>query len=220
MSPAVYVVTAPEGSRGIYDTWPACEAVVKGARGARFQKVASRDEAEALLSGVGVLLPPGVYAFTDGNDAGGIGIVFIKRSPDGRTVTREIRTTVQDVLAPLPFSLDAHHCSEALSSLRNVLAEMTACYHALTIVHAQTSLTLVYDYLGVGSWLQRTWLPPADPLVRQIVTACRDLIRTNTLTVSYVHQPGHRSCWAGRHEFAEFNAKADALATAAGQVRS
>jgi hypothetical protein len=27
-----------------------------------------------LLSGIGVLLPPGIYVFTEGNDAGGIGL--------------------------------------------------------------------------------------------------------------------------------------------------
>ena len=39
----VYVVTAPDEIRGIYPTWPECEAKVKGVRGARYQAVASRE---------------------------------------------------------------------------------------------------------------------------------------------------------------------------------
>jgi hypothetical protein len=46
-----YVVTAPECARGIYRTWPECEAAVKGQRGAAFRKVGSLEEANALLGG-------------------------------------------------------------------------------------------------------------------------------------------------------------------------
>jgi hypothetical protein len=53
----VYVVTAPLSLRGIYDTWPACEKVVAGVRGARYQSAASRAEAEAILHGEVVTRP-------------------------------------------------------------------------------------------------------------------------------------------------------------------
>jgi viroplasmin and RNaseH domain-containing protein len=56
----VYVVTAPERIRGVYDSWPACEAAVKGVKGARFQAVASRAQAEAMLRGEGAALAPGL----------------------------------------------------------------------------------------------------------------------------------------------------------------
>ena len=60
----VYVVTAPESARGIYETWAECKAKVHGVPGARFQSVGSRAKAEAML-GDRVVLAPGVYAFTD-----------------------------------------------------------------------------------------------------------------------------------------------------------
>lgn len=218
MKAGVYVATAPEEIKGIYTTWAACEAAVKGVRGAIFQKVATREEALAMLSGTGVLLQPGVYAFTDGNDSGGIGIVLVQRGVDGSTAKREVSIKTHTVLTAQPFLLDEASVSGSLLGLRNVLAEITACYHALTCVRSQTSLTLVFDYLGVGGWLQMTWLPPCDPVLRRIIQECHELIRSNKLTVSYVHQAGHRSNWAGKHEFAEFNAAADRLATAAGQT--
>lgn len=212
MQRVVYVVTAPEAIRGIYDNWPQCEIVVKGVQGAQFQKVSSRAEAEALLSGEGVILPTGVYAFVDGNSAGGIGVVCVKRFPDGRTTTREISTTVHEILAP---RVDLQTISDALTRFRNVLAELTACYHALTIIHPHTTVTIVHDYLGIARWVTGTWNMPANRLLVDLRDACCELIRAKSLTVQFLHQPGHRSSWAGRHDYATFNTKADTLATQA-----
>jgi len=46
----VYVVTEPERIRGIYDSWPACAAAVKGVSGARYQAVGSREQAEDITA--------------------------------------------------------------------------------------------------------------------------------------------------------------------------
>jgi hypothetical protein len=71
----VYIVSEPHSTRGIYDTWSECQGAVSGVPGARYQSVATREKAEAMLEGRGVVLPPGMYAFTDGNAKGGVGIV-------------------------------------------------------------------------------------------------------------------------------------------------
>jgi len=42
----LYVVTAPPSLRGICDRWSACETMIAGVAGARYQSVASRDGAE------------------------------------------------------------------------------------------------------------------------------------------------------------------------------
>lgn len=68
--PKLYVVTEPPEVRGIYMTWSECEAAVKGVRGARFQSVAMRELAEAMLRGEGTSLTPGLWAFVDGNHLG------------------------------------------------------------------------------------------------------------------------------------------------------
>ncbi len=59
----VYVVTAPERIRGIYASWPECQAAVKGVSGARYQAVASPEQAEAMLRGEGRELSAGLYGF-------------------------------------------------------------------------------------------------------------------------------------------------------------
>ncbi|HKW94040.1 MAG TPA: RNase H1/viroplasmin domain-containing protein [Methylomirabilota bacterium] len=80
----LYVVTASPSLRGIYEPWPPCEAVIAGVGRARYQSVASRDEAEAILRGKSVTLPVGVYAFIDSTEHGGVGVVFVKqRAPTG-----------------------------------------------------------------------------------------------------------------------------------------
>lgn len=210
----VYVVTAPESIRGIYDTWEACRAAVTGVRGARYQGVPSRAVAEAMLRGEGVRLEPGRYAFVDGNAAGGIGVVLVEQGPDGPVSVREVATTVYDVLPRTGLSglRDRPAITAETDRLRNVLAELGALYAALEAAPAGSALTVVHDYEGVGAWLEGRWRT-RDPMVAALVAACRDRIAARRLQVRFRRQRGHESTFAGRNDFAAYNARADALAT-------
>lgn len=209
----LYVVTAPESIRGIYETWPACQTAVSGVLGARFQAVRSRAEAEALLSGDGVRLDPGLYAFVDGNHDGGVGVVLITQRKTGPPTVTEISTTVRDVFtsADLPGLSTAADVGSALARLRNVLAELAGLYVALRRVGAATAPTIVHDYEGIGAWLTGRW-HAKDPTVGVIIEACRHLIEAKRLAVTFRYQPAHQGLAAGRHDFAFYNQRADALA--------
>lgn len=209
----LYVVTAPESIQGLYETWAACEAAVSGVRGAKFQAVKTRAEAEALLSGDGVTLPPGLYAFVDGNHLGGVGVVVVNQGQTGAPTTRELSTSVQEIFASadLPGLSTATGVGTALARLRNVLTELAGLYQALRMAPAGAALTVVHDYEGVGAWLTGRWTAK-DPTVREIVEACRRLIAAKRLAVSFRHQPGHQATAAGRHDSAFYNGRADALA--------
>jgi hypothetical protein len=102
----------------------------------------------------------------------------------------------------------------ALIRLRNILAELAALYLALRIGPEGAALTVVHDYEGVGAWMTGRW-KTKDPLVAEIVAACTALASARRLTLTFRHQRGHQSSWAGRDDFAHFNARADALATEA-----
>jgi ribonuclease HI len=212
----VYVVTAPASVRGIYDTWDACRAAVSGVAGARFQGVASREAAEAMLRGEGVRLEPGTYAFVDGNAMGGIGVVLVEHRKGEPAATREIATTVYAVFerARVPSLLTRAEITAATDSLRNVLAELGALYAALEVVAPGSALTVVHDYAGVGAWLESRW-KARNPIVADVVAACRALIRARRLRVQFRQQRGHESSFAGRNDFAAYNARADVLATEA-----
>jgi Caulimovirus viroplasmin len=209
----LYVVTAPESIRGIYETWDACRAAVSGVRGARYQAVSSRAQAEALLSGEGLRLTPGRYAFVDGNAMGGIGVVLVERDATATRVVEEIGTTVYTVFGPAGIpGLDGRpKITRAVDRLRNVLAELGALYLALTRA-APGPLTVVHDYQGVGAWMEGRW-QTKDPLVAEVVGACRDVVRARGLTLAFRHQKGHESTFAGPNDWAAFNARADRLAT-------
>jgi ribonuclease HI len=213
----LYVVTQPASIRGIYRTWPECQAAVTGVAGARFQAVASPAEAEALLSGDGVRLGPGLYAFVDGNAMGGIGVVLVDQGAGEPRVRREIATTVYEVFADAGLSaLDSRaKITAVMNALRNVLAELGGLLAALHAVEAGASVTVVHDYAGIGAWLEGRWRT-RDPVVAAVVAACRAVIAERRLTVAFQHQRGHQSTFAGRHDLAAFNARADRLATAAG----
>jgi hypothetical protein len=213
----VYVVTHPASIRGIYATWPECAAAVRGVSGARYQAVASREQAEAMLRGEPTVLPPGRYAFVDGNHMGGIGVVLVE-ADGGAGVprpVREVATTVYEVFrAGLP-SLDTRpKITAAANRLRNVLAELGGLFKALELAPAGEALTVVHDYEGVGAWLEGRW-KARDPLVAEIVAACRARIADRGLAVTFRRQSGHTSTYAGRNDFAAFNARADQLATEA-----
>jgi ribonuclease HI len=213
----VYVVTEPERIRGIYDSWPACAAAVQGVSGARYQAVGSRAQAEAMLRGEGTALEPGLYAFVDGNHLGGVGVVLVERTAAGEPeVLEALGLTVYQVFAGagLPSLATRPAIAAALRRLRNVLAELAALHLALRLVAEGTAMTVVHDYEGVGAWLEGRWRAK-DPLVAEIVESCRALIGRRRLAVRFRHQRGHAASWAGRDDFAHFNARADALATEA-----
>src|SRR5262249_27389388 len=185
----VYVVTAPASIRGLYDTGDACRAVSAGAAGSRYQGVASRAVAEAMLSGEGLTLEPGAYAFVDGNAMGGIGVILVEQGDAGPVSVRERAATVYEVLgrAGIP-SLDARSkITAAANSLQNILAELGALYAALGDADRGSALTVVHDYEGVGAWLKGHW-KAKNPIVAEVVAACRGLIEKRRLQVRFRHQ--------------------------------
>lgn len=199
----VYVVLEPQVIQGVYDTWPACEAAVRGVPGARYRKVENRAIAEQLLSGQGRCLSPGQYAFVDGNHLGGVGVVFVLRHEDSTTEIRELAATIQEVSPGL---------AEHVGRLRNPLAELVAAYVALREADGG-ELTVVHDYEGTGAWIEGRWRM-RDPVISQVGVACRMVIAERGLRVTFQWQRGHQSARGG-DEYAEFNARADRLATQA-----
>jgi len=212
----VYVVTAPESIRGVYETWADCKAAVSGARGARYQAVSSRAQAEAMLSGAGIELPAGTYAFVDGNHLGGVGVVLVRRERGGDGSLQELGMTVHEVFraAGLPGLESPARITAALARLRNILAELGALYLALRRSAPGSTLTVVHDYEGVGAWMEGRW-KTKDSIVTEVVDACRTLVVTRGLTVAFRHQRGHESTFAARNDFAAYNTRADRLAAEA-----
>lgn len=217
--PKVYVVTAPERIRGVYATWPECQAAVKGVSGVRFQAVASREQAEAMLRGEGRELGPGLWGFVDGNHLGGVGVVVVERADGEEPSVRDaLGMTVREVFlgAGVPSLASEAAIRRALERLRNVLAELGGLHLLLRLVPEGSTVTVVHDYEGVGAWMEGRW-KAKDATVRDIVAACRALVSARRLTLTFRHQRGHQSSWAGRDDFAHFNARADALAREAAE---
>jgi hypothetical protein len=213
-----YVVTAPKQLRGIYDTWGECQAKVAGVVGARYQSVDSREKAEKMLAG-GVLLEPGIYAFTDGNALGGVGIVVLACDGEGVHVHHEMATSVFEVFAEGTVrGLESHaEVTMALAMLHNILAELGGLYGALALVPSGNALIVVHDYKGVGAWMDGSW-KTKDAITTSVVAACRTLVAERQLNVTYLHQRGHQKSWAGRDDYARWNGRADELATEGGKA--
>jgi hypothetical protein len=59
-----------------------------------------------------------------------------------------------------------------------------------------------------------------DPVVDAVIETCHRRVELMALDVTYRHQRGHQSTWAGRDDFAYFNGVADKLATKAAASRA
>jgi ribonuclease HI len=218
-----YVVTEPESIRGVYDSWAECQAKVAGASGVRYQKVKNHEEAEAMLAGAGVVLPPGLYAFPDGNNLGGVGVVIVRVAEDESAetdVVQEIATSVGQIFGGAAFSgLESEPTiADALRRLTNILAEIAGLYAALGELPEGVEVTIVHDYEGVGAFMQEGRWRANDPILRAVVSASQELAERKKLRLRFLHQRGRMSTWAGRHDPARFNALADALAAQGGKA--
>ena len=215
-----YVITEPESIKGVCETWDECRSRVKGVKGAKYQKVRDEAEAQALLEGIGVVLEPGLHVFTDGNHRGGVGVVIVwmnDNPSDDPIVVAEIASSVGRIFygGVVPALGSNEEVEVALEKSRNVLAELGGLYLALWQSPADSAITIVHDYEGVAAWMTDKW-KANEPVVRSIVDCCKQIAEDKRLDLSFHWQKGHTSSWAGRHDLARFNARADALATAGG----
>ena len=208
----VYVVTAPDAVRGVYETWEECRAAISGVSGVK-QQAATREQADAILRGEGNVLPEGRYAFTDGSGAGGVGLVLIEQGPDGPRSVREIGRSAREVLGEARIrGLDSPDAIQAaLRQHRQIIPEMTALYLALSMTEPESDLVVVHDYQGVAEFIEGTWKSD-KPLVSAIVEWCREMITAKGLRVRFRHQDSHVADVLGLDEFIKWNGRADELA--------
>lgn len=137
-----------------------------GSQGARRGpvEVSSEQEGWDVLNG-GIRLAPGLYAFTDANAVGGVGVVIV-RMPGGETsepviLEPKCSSSVVRILERTPIAGVTHvQVVDAVRRLRNILAEMVALFEALNQLTAHqdvapgSQITLVHDYFGVSAWMQ------------------------------------------------------------------
>jgi hypothetical protein len=209
-----YVALTPDGARRMFDTWDECKAYRDSIRGTRVHSVDSREKAKRIIAG-GIILEPGRFAFTDGNALGGVGIVLL--ASDGNDVydVYEIPTNVFDVFASsqIPGLRSREEVAAALDAHHNILAELAALHGVLIRVPEEATLTVVHDYEGVGAWMLQGGWKTRRPITASVVAACKALVEGRKLDVSYQHQRGHQSTWAGRDDYARWNGRADESVT-------
>lgn len=166
-----YAIAAP--IRGVYDSYELCKKDLKGIPGTRRGpvKVSSEAEGWAVLDG-GVRLSPGLYAFTDANAIGGLGVVIVRmggeEGAEPQVLEPRSSSSVMKVLEASPIvGLDNDEAAAALRRRRNILAEMVALYEALNLlvemesVPSASAITIVHDYFGVSAWMQAGAPPDA-----------------------------------------------------------
>jgi hypothetical protein len=121
----------------------------------------------------GIRLAPGLYAFTDANAVGGVGVVIVSM-PGGESsepviLEPKCSSSVVRIVKRTPIGGVAHlQVVDAVCRLRNILAEMVALYEALNQLTAHqdvapgSQIRVVHDYFGVSAWMQAGAPPGAS----------------------------------------------------------
>jgi hypothetical protein len=211
-----YVVLNPEASRRVYATWEECKAAIAGVSSVQQMYVETPEEGEQMLMG-GVRLEHRLYAFTDGNHTGGVGVVIVRGSSNTDEFPiciQELSSNVVDVLtgASIPTLDSIDTIESAVERLRNIIAEMTALYAAIRLVPVREAVTVVHDYRGVELFWTGAW-NTKDAEIRELTEAAKRLADERESSVSFREQRSHKSAFYGRHDYRRFNARADELAS-------
>lgn len=133
---------------GIYETWSACEAVVKGYSGAVYKSFPTRQEAEAFLSSAESVshtdTASSAYAFVDGS----YNVATQVYGYGGFLMEHGNRHVLQGSGA-----------QEDMASMRNVAGEVLGAMAAVELAVSMQlpELIIYYDYLGIEMWATGSW---------------------------------------------------------------
>lgn len=197
---------------GIYETWAECEMQIKGFPGAKYKSFSTMDEAKEFICAeenvikiessdsinlqvqekIKELMEDDVIAFVDGSynskeEKSGFGVLLID--------DKEVQT-------PLYKSFTKQLHPDFLE-LRNVAAELEGVKEAIkwAIAYKKKSITIYYDYEGIGKWADGSWQAKKE-LTRRYVTFLQE--RKGLIQIEFVKVPAHSGI--------EYNEIADTLA--------
>ncbi len=147
--------------------------------------------------------------------------MFVLKRATGNAVEKEFSSYVERVFvgSGIEGLNSTAEVEDALSKIRNVLAELAALYLTLNHIAPSAHLTIVHDYKGLEAWMSGRW-KTREVLVANVVAACKELRAKKSLNISFIHQHGHQSTFAGRNDFVAYNVKADKLAGEGGDLRN
>ena len=144
---------------GVYLTWSACEAQVKGYPGAKFKSFATRQEAEAFVKGG--MSTGSNHPSTDTPTDPSLAQIWV----DGSCITNaEGRLQLGWAYLIIRAGKELHRTSGNEIPLdahqhRNVAGEIMAVLKAIAWCKEQgiTSAKIYYDYQGLESWADGSW---------------------------------------------------------------
>lgn len=136
------------------------------------------------------------FVFSDGSSTGSFAAVVAKGS---------VEPTVIDGFAEP-------------TTTRNVGAELNGARLGLQQVPDDSTVVLVFDYIGVGAWLTGNW-KIKDPEVAEKIADMKRIIATKRLQISYVHHRGHQKVASEDDHFSRLNGAADARCVAVAKAR-
>ena len=147
MAKKVYAVRVGK-SRGIFDTWDECKAMVQGFKGAEYKSFPTREEAENYLNQKKEQVPieskDTVIAYVDGSYS-----KEFKRYAYGCVILYQNERT----------ELKGAGDNSDYIQMRNVAGEITASMKAVewAITKGAPDIVIYYDYAGIEKWAVGEW---------------------------------------------------------------
>ena len=145
-----YAVKKPSGCF-IYNTWAECEQETKGVKGVLFKSFASKEEAEAWLTGVNAPAPGGLRVYVDGSFLSGFpyaGWAFVAVNGN-EELARNSGVT--------------HFPAES----RNIDGELCAALHAMKWLASRGEKGVIcHDYEGIARFAKGEWKAKSEVSIR------------------------------------------------------
>ena len=166
---------------GVYETWSACEPLVKGFPGAIYKGFPTRQEAEAFVGGECVTEESKhtdenmVYAFVDGS----YNVATHVYGYGGFLIHDGIKEVLQG------SDKDAE-----MAAMRNVAGEICGSMAAIrkAVELGLPEVTIYYDYMGIEMWATGAW-----KCNKKGTAAYRDYVASvrNVIVIRFVKVKGH-----------------------------
>lgn len=175
---------------GVYDTWAECENQVSGYSGAEYKSFWSREDAEEYVAGKNPERAGGVNGAA-GSEAAGYEypLAFVDGSYNQDTGIYGYGGFLS-VSRTESYELSGRGNDREKASMRNVAGEIDGALAAVSkaLSLKLPSLTIYYDYEGVGKWATLEWKAN-----KSATKAYRDAMREamTKIDIRFVHVDAH-----------------------------
>lgn len=155
-----YAIKTPEFCK-VVTSWPECEKLTHGVKGALFKSFKTKEEADAWCAGISAPVKDGIRVFVDGS-----------YSPDFPYAGWGFVVTDGDEILAKACGVTSFPAES-----RNIDGEVMASYQAMRWLAANNKTGIIcHDYEGIARWAKGEWQAKSN-IAKQYVSAIQPYLK-------------------------------------------